>query len=268
MYLFYIDESGNTGADLTTAQEPVHWLVAVGVSMRAVHAIEADMLGIAMKYFRSRGSEADFEFHGSDLFGARGDARNITPSERVAVYQEVLGLLQRHSCKIWVRGIDKPLHARRARERGYSPEHPYKLGFMYLVESIDYWLQTQQPDPSLFQGASDPVYGLLVCDQQDEVSRDLVGRFAHWRQSGTSHGYKTRDVKYLIDTVHSVPSHDSWLLQLVDCAAFIRNRCEKIGRKHGWDPKLYMVSDRAVFELWEKLCRSCIVDERVWPLQF
>jgi hypothetical protein len=32
MYLFYIDESGNTGTDLDAADQPVHWLVSLAVT--------------------------------------------------------------------------------------------------------------------------------------------------------------------------------------------------------------------------------------------
>ena len=182
MRLFYVDESGNTGADLSSAIEPIHWLCAVGATPAAVHAIEAEMLGISIKYFRNRGGEADFELHGSEIFSGRGDCRALTVAQRVSLYGEVMALVPRHACHIWVRGIDKALHQQRAARKGYTPDHPHKLGFMYLVESIDAWMEMQQTDPLLFGATPQPIYGLLVADTQEEVRRDLVGRFAHWRR--------------------------------------------------------------------------------------
>jgi len=265
MHLFYIDESGNTGAELSSTIEPVHWLCALGVTAAAVHSIEADMLGIAVKYFRRRGQEPDFEFHGSEIFSGRGDARLLTVAQRIALFEDIISLVPRHNGRLWVRGIDKPLHKERARLRGYPAEHPHKLGFMYLAESIDSWLEARQPDPLLFPGPPTPVFGLLVSDTQDEVARDLVGRFANWRQSGTDHGYRSRDLKYLIDTVHCVPSEDSWLIQLVDCIAYLRNRVSKIRRAKGVLERNYSPSDREVLRLWTAHCGPSVVDERIWP---
>lgn len=265
MILFYIDESGNTGRDLSSMSEPVHWLCAIGLTPQAVRGIEADMLGIAIKYFPALGHSPGFEFHGSDIFAGRKTSRSLTVAQRIELYSDIVSLVCRHDIKVWVRGIHKGRHQERASLKGYPPEHPHKLGFMYLVESLDWWMQNQQPDPLLFEGTATPALGLLVVDTQDEVREDLVGRFANWRQSGTDHGYLARDIKYFIDTVHSVPSHDSWLIQLVDCLAYLRNRLEKIRAKNGWVPATYNPGEQVVHRLWTDHCAPALVDERIWP---
>ena len=43
MYLFYIDESGNTGRDLDSPEQPVHWLVGVGVESTRLPKVERDL---------------------------------------------------------------------------------------------------------------------------------------------------------------------------------------------------------------------------------
>ena len=265
MRLFYIDDSGNTGARLDSPTEPIHWLVALAVTPAGVKQIEAEALGVALKYFKARAFAADFELHGGDLFGGRGDARALAPAERILVLKEVFALVGRFGAKIWVRGIHKQRHGKRASEKGYAPEHPYKLAFMYLVESLDGWLSSIQPAGDLLERESKGVYGLHISDEQAEVGRDLVAGFARWRQSGTDHGYRTRDIKFLIDTVHYVPSHDSWLIQLVDCIAFIRNRLEKIRTQKGVDPTSYHASDAAVARLWTDFLQPNVADERIWP---
>jgi hypothetical protein len=267
MYLFYIDESGNTGADLSSTTEPIHWLFALGTTEQGVQRIESDMLAIATKYFRGRARDRDFELHGAEIFGGRGDARALTVAQRIGVFREALELLQRHDVKLWVRGIHKHRHAARARNRGYTPDHPYRLGFMYLVESIDLFLGGLQPSAELFAEASPPTLGLLVSDEQAEVSRDLIAGFARWRQFGTDHGYRTRDVRYLIDTIHYIESQDSWLIQLVDLVGFVRNRFEKNWVKCGGDETRFGQSEKSVAALW-RLCAPCLVDSRVWPPDF
>ena len=266
MHFFYIDESGNTGADLTSRPEPIHWLVALATTEHGLQAIETDMLAIATKHFKARARDSDFELHGVDIFGGRGEARSLAPGQRVTLFGELLSLIERHGVKLWVRGIHKANHQTRAKERAYNPEHPYKLGFMFLVESLDLYLQSLQPDAAAVASGAKPTLGLLVSDEQDEVSRDLISGFARWRQFGTDFGYRTRDVRYLIDTIHYVKSQDSWLIQLVDCIAFIRNRIEKVYAKSGFDDKKYSQSEKAVADLWNRHCASCVVDQRIWPI--
>lgn len=265
MYFFYIDESGNTGRDLTSTAEPIHWLVALGTTEHGIQAIETDLLAIATKYFKAAAREPDFELHGVEIFGGRGIARGLTVAQRVSLFAEILSLVQRHDARIWVRGIHKRLHQQRARDKGYAADHPYKLGFMYLVENLDESLAAKQPRPSEIAAGAAPTLGLMVSDEQDEVSRDLISGFARWRQFGTDHGYKTRSVQYLIDTIHYVKSQDSWLIQLVDCIAFIRNRYEKNGVKRGWDASKYDQSEKAVATLWEQYCQPCVAVSRIWP---
>lgn len=265
MHLFYIDESGNTGADLRSVVEPVHWLVALGATEHAVHDIENDLISVASRYFKADARRPEFELHGSEIFAGRGPSRALTVTERVRLFADILSVIPRHGAKLWVRGIHKQRHLQRAQEKGYTPSHPYNAGFMFLVEKLDEYLASRQAD--LVESAASPKgdLGLLISDEQDEVSRSLISGFARWRQFGTDFGYKPRNIRYLIDTIHYVQSQDSWLIQLVDCVAFIRNRVEKIGSKHGWDASKYNPSDRAVSALWERHCKTSVADSRIWP---
>lgn len=259
MRLFYIDESGNTGTSLDATQ-PIHWLVAIGVTPPAVKSIEAEMLALALQHFPQRARRPDFEFHGSDLFSGRGECRGIAPADRIKIYEALLQLLARHNCAIFVRGIDKQLHQQRATENNYTPQHPHKLASMYLFERIDEWLEKQQG------AGQEPIYGLLIADEQKEVHRDIVENFAYWRDRGTQGGYRARPIGFLIDTVHYVPSHDSWLIQLADCVAFLRNRQARVLWDKGFDDANYTNSDNAIVGLWQDNCRPYVINDLVWPL--
>ena len=251
-----MDESGNTGTSLSIDQ-PIYWLIAVGVTPVSIQAIESQMLLIASEHFIERAKQPSFEFHGSDLFGGNHDCKGITPSGRILIYKKLMKLLVDHDCALFICGIDKSLHQRRATENGYSAKHPHEIASMYLFEKIDEWLQDKSTSANI-------CYGLLVADEQQEVARKTVENFAYWRYAATE-GYRSRTIKYLIDTVHYVPSHDSWLIQLADCVAYIRNRYTRTIREKGSDSSLYNESDKAVIELWENYCRPCIESDRVWP---
>lgn len=263
MYFFYIDESGNTGGDLDSTDQPIHWLVALGIDVTRIRALEADLLALALRVFRARARAADFELHGAEIFSGRGDCRELSPSERVQLYDDILSTAATHDCRVFVQGIHKQRHKDRALSRGYPPHHPHRLGFMYLLERIDEWLEDQQPEAELFDPVT-PEYGLIVADEQKEVDRQIVARFAYWKDTGTDFS-GGRELRWLVDTVHYVPSHDSWLIQLADCIAYIRSRYQRVLREKGPNTEAYSASEAAVVRLWRDRCDELVVSSYLWP---
>lgn len=265
MILFYVDESGNTGLDLESVDQPIHWVAGIGIPERALREFESDMLSVALRWFRRRATESDFEFHGSHIFSGRGDCAGLQPGERVALYDEVTGLAARHGCTIFTVGIRKSSHKSRAKAKAYTPAHPHSLAMMYLLERVDLWLERQQPEAPLFEEAEeDPVYGLIVADEQKEIGRKIIEKFAYWRRAGTDYDHG-REIRYLVDTVHYVRSEDSWGIQLVDCIAYLRNRYSKIMHSKGRAKETYSEAEIAVSRIWEKNCQPRVVAEYMWP---
>ena len=263
MYFFYVDESGNTGKHADPA-EPVHWLSAVAVHVTSMRAVEADMMALADDAFGARAREPGFEFHGADLFSGRRECRGMEAEVRVGVYRGLAGLLAKHRCALFIRGIEKARHNARATRRGYTAVHPHTLAFQFLVERMDEWLQQRQPrrrSPS----PADEVLGLVIADEQKEVGREVVSSFARWRDGGTAMGYRKRRIRYLVDTVHHVPSTDSWLLQLTDCVAYLRNRYEKVQRGKVLRGEALGQADEEVVSLWKTHCAPLLCCDGVWP---
>jgi Protein of unknown function (DUF3800) len=262
VYFFYVDESGNTGADLDSAEQPVHWLLALAVTPRALRAVETGMLALALEQFPERARTADFEFHGNHIYTRRGDCRGWSGERAVALYEALLAIFRRHDCHLFIVGIDKARLKRRAQAGRYSPDHPYKLAFMYLVERIDAWLAGRQPGP---HAPGEPCYGMLIADEQKEVDRQIIERFAFWRQRGTEYSTRRRDIRFLVDTVHYVPSQDSWLIQMADCLAYLFGRFQKVRREKGSDASRYTPAEAAVVRLWKENCRPRVVEYYLWP---
>jgi hypothetical protein len=119
--------------------------------------------------------------------------------------------------------------------RAEPPVHLHKVAFSYLLERIDEALERAQPD-------SGPLYGLVVAD-----------------------GHRARELLYLLDTIHYVPSHDSWLIQLVDCVAYIRSRYDRVLREKGAIEERYSASEHAVVRLWRENCEDKLASEECWP---
>jgi hypothetical protein len=261
MYLFYIDESGNTGMDLDAADQPVHWIVALGATPAAVKQVEEEMLAIASRHFPERARAPDFEFHGSHIYARRGDCRGLSAEAAVQLYAELLDVVARNEVRLFVVGIDKPGLKRRAQSGRYAPDHPHRLAFMYLVERIDAWLHEQAAITRRRE-----LLGLLVADEQKEVHREMIESFAIWRAKGTQYGTRGTAIRYLIDTVHYVPSHDSWLIQLADCVAYIFSRYHRIQREKGTPAEAELTpAEAAVVRLWTHHCRNCVAGFYLWP---
>jgi hypothetical protein len=258
VYLFYIDESGNTGAHVHPT-EPVHWLVAIAVHACALRTIEVEMLSLASRFFGPRACDPDFEFHGSDLFTGRRECRGITPAQRIELYRALAAVVGRHGCGLFVRGVDKAAYRAAAAANGHPALHPHLPAFRRLAEGIDGWLGCRQPE------TADPLFGLLVADEQREVDRVTVRSFAGWRVLGDPTDEPHRTIRYLVDTVHYIPSVDSWLLQLADCVAYLRNRYEKVMRAAKEPGYVLSPADREIVCLWEKFCAPAVESEEIWP---
>jgi hypothetical protein len=248
--LFFVDDSGNTGSKLDHPIERIHWLVAVAIDEALVRDIDRAVYECCCRYFGpSAASSPGFEVKGSDLFGGRGWAEKMPPAERIECYSEVLGLLAPHDARLFVRGINKPAYATRMMNLGRKPQPPYDRAFQYLIESIDAWLE----------GLPTQTRGLLVADEQQEAGRRMVHQFNQWAHQGTSGGYKAGPIVRLLPALHYVRSVDSRMVQLADCAAFVRNRVAKIAGQPKND------SDVAVLNLWARHCAGLVIHDRVWP---
>ncbi|HEU4457231.1 MAG TPA: DUF3800 domain-containing protein [Longimicrobium sp.] len=258
MYLFYIDESGNTGSHVHPT-EPVHWLVAVAVHACGLRTVEGEMLSLAAHFFGDRARDPDFEFHGSDLFTGRRECRGISPAQRVELYRALAAVIGRNGCGLFVRGVDKAAYRARAAAEGQPALHPHLPAFRRMAEGIDGWLGCRPPE------SPSPPVGLLVADEQREVDRVTVRSFAGWRAWECLEDEPHRTIRHLVDTVHYIPSVDSWLLQLADCVAYLRNRYEKVMRAAAVPGYVMSPADREIVCLWERFCAPAVESEEIWP---
>ena len=132
MQLFYLDESGNTGTNLDDPQQPIHWLLAIGMTPAALQRAESDLLAIAVRYAHARAYAPEFEFHGADIYQGAGNFAFLTPVDRVRLYDEILAVIPRHGMNLFCRGINKREHRDLAMADFHAPEHPQVLAFTFL----------------------------------------------------------------------------------------------------------------------------------------
>jgi len=123
--------------------------------------------------------------------------------------------------------------------------HPHKLAFIYLAEEVERFLRRRRE------------FGLLVSDEEKEVEQQLMEDLSRYKEAGTSFGYRAEDLRQIVDNVHWVKSHNSRLLQLCDCCAYL---CQRHHRDRGKTS----TSAVAVRELWESVSGQ-VWRGRVWP---
>ncbi len=109
-----------------------------------------------------------------------------------------------------------------------------------MVERLEEFLEAQQPAAN----------GLLFADENRERDRSIISDFDSFKEYGTALGYKPREIKQLIDTVHFVKSQDSRLIQLADCSSYLVCRYHNLGMK---SPINIAASDRAIIRLYQLL---------------
>ena len=215
--------------------------MALAVDSRSARAMEDAVTAVLARRFGEASRARGFECKGSDLYRGEGPCAALPPAERVSIYAELMGLLERYGGElIWV-AIDKP----RLAAKYSTPMHPHKLAFIYLVEAVERFLRSRREA------------GLLVSDEEKEVEQQVIEDLSRYKETGTSFGHTTLDLRCIVDNVHWVKSHNSRLLQLCDCCAYL---CQRYHR----DRSKTTATARAVQELWEGVAGR-VWRGRIWP---
>ena len=217
MYLFPTDESGNTGWNLNVAQQPIHFLLALGIHEDKAYEIDRALFRIAVDYFPREARNSDFEFHGGDIYRGEGYFDTLSPADRLRIYNRLVEVVVNFEVPVLAEGVDKS----KLKASSANPAHPYNLTFLYLVEHLEDFLASDQP----------PANGLLFADENRERDRSIISDFDSFKEYGTVFGHQPREIKRLLDTIHFVKSHDSRLIQSADCNSYLVYRYHNISTK-------------------------------------
>lgn len=188
--------------------------------------------------------EDSFEFHGADLFAARGPFANMAPARRIEVFDDVLQGIELAEADVVIRGV-----AKAGLKRRYAkPYHPHDIALMFSIESIERLAREQD------------CRVLLVADEAKEIEDAALRDLANYQELGTSWGWNPEQIDHIVDTIHFVPSHSNAGIQLADCATYIAARVRKI--RAGIVPAGR--SADAVEQLWETRIDPYVHFDGVW----
>lgn len=239
MYLCYIDESGNTGDNLKDEHQPYLVLAALMVPPDNIKEIEDDVRSLGYKYFGAESRNTDFEFHGDAIYNARKKDRyfnKMSLDKRFEILDEIIKIVTKHeSIKLGYIAMEK--------EKYYGRLNIQQSAFHLLVEKIEERLQ----------GYLDS-YCLLIADEQDELEQKLIDDLDHFKQHGTTFGYKNLKVDRVIDSVHFVQSHNNYLMQLADVMCYLIRKGKE--------------SDKKLLVQWQEHNKKEKIDFKDWKENF
>jgi hypothetical protein len=109
MHLIYLDESGNTGTNLSDPQQPVFVLAALIVPEAVWLNLEKRLVESIQKYFPER--PHDFEVHTNELLNPRGFFRAFPMDHRLDFYRSWLSIAASLQLRLVSRAIVKKRYA-------------------------------------------------------------------------------------------------------------------------------------------------------------
>jgi len=213
MNLVYIDESGNTGANLKDPQQPVFVLAGMILPDSKWFSLEKSFLDIAKKYFGENLPEP-FELHAIYLKSGQGIFKQLTFEERLSLRDEALQLLVDNGIVIIYQRIIKNKFAAFC-EKNYGPGikvAPYVMALPFVCMEVNHYLRQKNNE-----------LGMLIFDEQKEYLDDVEQSLRTLRLDSASI-LKTTNI---IEKGFFVDSSKSTALQLVDLAAYYIRKYEE-----------------------------------------
>jgi hypothetical protein len=234
MHLIYIDESGNTGRNLSDPDQPVFVLGALVIPETSWQVIESD-LEEAIQLHGPKVENPDFEVHGGDIRQGTGVFKGVSVTDRLKLRDAWLEIAIKHKLHFIYRAIVKKRYERwmtSAFGAGISV-NPHLAAFPLIAQVAN----------NLLRSFGAGVLGIIISDDNREVVGDIE-RFQKLLRvtPGTLHLDRIIEKGFFID------SRKSRLLQLADLCTLHARKLEE--RKIGLPPK--SIDDRGI-ELIEPL---------------
>lgn len=195
-----MDETGNTGTKADPAQ-PIHLIGCLIIEDIAVRPFEDALYAIAATYFPDKAKDQAFEFHGAEMFQGSGIFKGTQPTQRLAAVHAIIDAACEHVAAFGYAGVNKT--------KSYANAHPHRIAFTLLVEQLQTWLKHRS------------ALGLIIADENKEVSQKLIDDFALFKEFATNWGYRRIPVTNIIDSVHFVQSHNNRIMQACDVITYM-----------------------------------------------
>lgn len=211
MHFLYIDEAGNSGANLHDAQQPVFVMAGLLVSDERWHGTKEAIQAKVSPFFEGV-LPPNFELHACELLSPNGTGpfAGLSRESRNTLALDLLNLVTERSHALLLVPIYKASLAQRPAppgQFGFDWKHPWECGFGMMLTMFEDYLRS----PATGQSST----GLAIIDHEDQYV-EFVRRHTSNRQASTG----WREVRKVVEIGYSATSHANPLIQLTDLVAF------------------------------------------------
>jgi Protein of unknown function (DUF3800) len=210
MHFYYLDESGCTGSDLTSQEQPIFVLGGISVRDEGWNKTQELLATILEGYFGGALPQ-NFELHTDQLLSPNGDGpfSGHARDRRNSLAKSILGLLADRSHDVHLCAIDKAKLSSCSCcvAMPYDTRTPYHLAYDYLITYINWFVKNK-----LGRSAR----GMLIIDAKEQFHADIE-RITHMRRFD---GPSTHRVKWIVEFSYPVDSQKNPMVQLSDLVVF------------------------------------------------
>jgi hypothetical protein len=221
MNLVYLDESGNTGTNLSDPQQPVFVLAALIVPESVWLDLEKRLVEAIENFFPER--PPDFEVHANQLLNPRGFFRAFPMAHRLEFYRTWLSIAASLRLRLVSRAIVKKRYAQWLLET-YGPGvaiNPHNVAFVLTAQVVNEFLRATPGSP----------LGILISDENHEVMPDIEKSIRLLRGEAGS-----LRLSQIVEKGFFIESRKSHILQLCDLCAYAIRRSEEQKTGHAVKP--------------------------------
>ena len=225
MHFFYLDESGDTGANLQDGQQPIFVLAGLSVADKKWNNTKERLDRIITDYFNGNVPQG-FEVHSNELLSPNGEGHfeGHPIQGRLQLVQDLLGLINKLGHYVHFFALEKKLlvNAECAFKTVYNSNHPYLLSFDYLITYMNWHVK---------ENLGKSARGMIVMDEKKEHHAS-VETIIHNRRFDIPNNQK---VKWIVEFSYPIDSRKNPMIQLSDLVALCIRRFLEIEK--GYKPK-------------------------------
>ena len=224
MHFFYLDESGDSGANLNDQQQPIFVLGGLSVADKKWNNTKERLDAIISDYFDGN-IPAGFEVHSHELLSPNGEGffTGHPVNDRLALVRSLLGLIEELGHQVHFFAVDKSCldQSQCQYQAVFDTKHPYLLSFDYLITYMNWHVKE-----NLGQSAR----GMIVLDEKEE-HHESVEAIIQNRRFEVPNNQK---VKWIVEFSHPIDSRKNPMIQLSDLVVLCIRRFLEIEK--GYKP--------------------------------
>jgi hypothetical protein len=224
MHFFYLDESGDSGANLNDQQQPIFVLGGLSVADKKWNNTKESLDAIISDYFDGN-IPAGFEVHSHALLSPKGEGffAGHPINDRLALARSLLGLIEELGHQVHFFAVEKCCldQSQCQFQAVFDTKHPYLLSFDYLITYMNWHVKE-----NLGQSAR----GMIVLDEKEE-HHESVEAIIQNRRFEVPNNQK---VKWIVEFSYPIDSRKNPMIQLSDLVVLCIRRFLEIEK--GYKP--------------------------------